>query len=121
MIFRITQDAIAGPWFRGRLALAGIDLSAPLDLWLDAVYALLPEMPGEQLGKIAGQIERKAAQLDPEAARENWGRSAVHRQLAGKLGQGPGVESGSTRGLPPEIQRGPKLTPGRRNLRNPRG
>lgn len=116
MIFHLTQDAIAGPWLRGRLALAGIDLSAPLDVWLDAVYALLPEIPGGALGKIAAQLERKAAMIDPEAARETWGRSAVHRQLAGKLGQGPGVESGSTRGMPPEIARGPALKPGRRRM-----
>lgn len=123
ILWSMTQDPIVGPWLRGRLALARVKLSAPADVWLDAVYALLVEVPDDALKALSRAIIRKSAEIDPEEARANWGRDPEHQAHAGKLGRGPGVEAGG--GVAPELARraaAVRAQPGaRRSLRNPRG
>lgn len=81
---------------RGKLALAGIDLSTDIGVWLDAVYALWLELPEEaRVKKFAAQLERRGAMLRPEEARRTWGRTPVQRALAGDLGQGPAASAGA--------------------------
>lgn len=72
---------------RGRLALADIGLNTPLDVWLDAVYAVSVEAPYEALEKLNKQMIVKSAMVDPEAARETWGALPEHQAMAGKLGR----------------------------------
>lgn len=98
----MAADPVVGVYIRGRLALAGLDLSTRLDVWLDAVYAVFVDAPQELLKKLAPQVIRKSATIDPEGFREIWGKAPEHRALAGKLGQGPGVEAGGDHGAAPD-------------------
>lgn len=97
---------------RGRLALADIDLSAPLPLWLDAVYTVWAEAPIETLTKMNKQLVQKSAMLRPDEARETWGMLPEHQAMSGGLGRGPGLEAGRAAGKAPQAQRPhPRRTP----------
>lgn len=73
-------------------------------MWLDAVYATYAEAPHEVLEKLTKQMVIKEAMIDPEGARETWGQRPEHIAMAGKLGQGAGVEAGNPAAMAP-IQR----------------
>jgi hypothetical protein len=101
LLIGMTRGPIYGPYVRGQLALAGIDLRADLCTWLDAVYAIYASAPFEQLDVLARQLVTKTAQLDPKEARKDWGRRPEHRAMAGGLGRGPGLEAGGHGGAAP--------------------
>lgn len=94
LTFGFTEHPISAPYVRGKLALAGIDLSADLGTWLDAVYAVWIDAPHELLEKANAQMVRTQARIRPEEARETWGMRPEHRAMAGRLGTGRGAESG---------------------------
>lgn len=73
---------------RGELALAGVDLSTRLDVWLDAAYAAWVRAPFEVLDKVSAVMARQVARIDPEEARKTWGLRPEHRALAGNLETG---------------------------------
>jgi hypothetical protein len=103
----LADTPIHGPYVRGKLALAGLDLSTDLRTWLDAVYALWAEayVHHEHLEHLSAQLVRKSAQLRPEEARKTWGRLPEHRAMAGSLGKGPGLEAGGKAGAAPATDR----------------
>lgn len=103
LTFRITEDPIAGPYVRGRLAFADIDSTVDLSVWLDAVHAAYAEAPMQMLTEMNKQLVIKGAMIDPEEARKTWGTRPEHIAMAGKLGQGPGLESGAA-GMAPETR-----------------
>lgn len=101
LIFGFTEHPISAPYVRGKLALAGIDLSVDLGTWLDAVYAVWIDAPHELLEKASAQMVRTQARIRPEDARETWGVLPEHKAHAGRLGQGRGAESGA--GVAPAV------------------
>lgn len=84
-----TRDPVAGPYLRGRLALAGIGLHTPLSEWLDAVYAAYLDGPGSDvLKKAHEQVVIAAARVRPD--RSTWGLEPDHVALGkGLMGQPP--------------------------------
>lgn len=84
-----TQDAVVGPYLRGRLVLAGVGLHTPLADWLDAVYAAYLDGPEETvLKKAHQQTVIGAARLRPN--RDTWGLEPDHVALGqGLVGQPP--------------------------------
>lgn len=97
LIHGLTENPIYGPYIRGRLALAHVTLQTPIRQWLDAVYATWVDAPHEVLEKAAKSMTLRSAMLRPD--RSTWGKLPEHRALAGKLGQGAGMEAGA--GAPP--------------------
>lgn len=74
----------------GKLALAGVDLRTPFDVWLDAVYAVLMEAPHEALAKMRDQVVIQSARLRPD--RETWGLLPEHQERMRRVvGSGGGV------------------------------
>ena len=72
LIYGLTEDALIGPWIRGRLALAGLDLRMAASAWLDAVYALWIDQPDKDILTKANQtLVVASARLIPD--RETWG------------------------------------------------
>lgn len=96
---------------RGRLALADIDATVPADVWLDAVYAAYADAPHQVLENLNRQIVIKEAMIDPDGARETWGRRPEHTALAGKLGRGAGVEAGGQAAMAPPTRTGAPRRP----------
>jgi hypothetical protein len=84
----LAESPSAGAYVRGKLALAGVDLSTDLGIWLDAVYAVWIDAPHELLEKAQATMVRQIARLRPEEARETWGLRPEHQAMAGKLGKG---------------------------------
>jgi hypothetical protein len=76
-----------GPYIRGRLVLAGLDLRTAISDWCDAVYAILAEAPGERLEKLLDHFTMMEAVIDPERARATWGLLPEHTARAGALEQ----------------------------------
>lgn len=101
LLIGVTEGPIYGPYVRGQLALAGIDLRTDLRTWLDAVHAVYAAAPFDQLDALGKELVTRTAQLDPAAARKDWGRRPEHRALAGGLGKGPGLEAGHRAGAAP--------------------
>lgn len=95
LILGFTVNPISAQYVRGKLALAGINLSADLGTWLDAVYAVWIDAPHELLEKANAQMVRTQARIRPEEARETWGLRPEHRAMAGRLGSGRGAEAGA--------------------------
>lgn len=85
LIFGFTTSPISGAYVRGKLALAGVELSAPLSTWLDAVYAAYVDAPHEALGKFVREMVKEQAKLRPKEARETWGLLPEHQALSGRL------------------------------------
>jgi hypothetical protein len=96
---------------RGRLALADIGSTVPAGVWLDAVYAAYADAPHQVLEQLNRQIVIKEAMIDPEGARETWGRRPEHAALAGKLGRGAGVEAGNPAAMAPTQRPGSPRRP----------
>src|SRR5690349_25063229 len=109
----MAENALYGKYIRGKLALAGLDLSAPVDIWLDAVYTVWADLGMasgfEVLDKLATQVIQKSAQVRPEEARDTWGTLPEHRALASKRAQAMGM-GGGQRGAAPAA--GPRPRPG---------
>jgi hypothetical protein len=75
-------------YIRGKLALAGVDLNAPLPVWLDASWAAYLDAPHALIEDAARELVLGAARLRPD--RETWGLRPEHRALAGGFaGQKP--------------------------------
>jgi hypothetical protein len=99
----MTENPETGSWIRGRLALAGVDLRTSASTWLDAVYALWIDQPGDGiLAKAHRQLVIASAKLMPD--RETWGALpeqqalGVARMTGGTAGQAaPRLRNGSTR------------------------
>jgi len=89
-------------------------------MWLDAVYAAYADAPHGVLEKLAKQIVIKEAMIDPEGARETWGRRPEHIAMAGNFGRGAGMEAGNTAAMPPGQQTGtPRRPPIPQRTRTP--
>lgn len=72
LLHGLTEDPQMGPWVRGRLALAGVDLRTELGTWLDAVYALWIDQPGaDVLTSASRALVIASAKAAPD--RETWG------------------------------------------------
>lgn len=93
-------------YIAGKLALAGLDLSTPLHLWLDAVYAAWADAPHNVLEEAMKSFIVQEARIDPERARETWGLRPEHQRLSKGLGQ---------RGGYGEADKVPRLPSGARN------
>lgn len=102
LILGLTEDPIVGGYIRGKLTLAGLDLSTDLGPWLDAVWAAYAEAPMDVLKKAAEEMVKAQARVRPQEARETWGLRPEHRAMAGTLGRGRGLESGAA-GLGPSV------------------
>lgn len=64
------------------------------------------------LEQLTRQMVIKEAMIDPEGARETWGRRPEHIAMAGKLGQGAGVETGNPAAMaPPQGPGAPRRPP----------
>jgi hypothetical protein len=89
-----------------------MDATTPVGMWLDAVYAAYADAPHQVLDQLNRQMVIKEAMVDPEGARETWGRRPEHIAMAGQLGRGPGAEAGPTAGRAPQQQPpGPRRRP----------
>jgi hypothetical protein len=86
------MSAARGPFHKtyidGRLALAGINMRTPLKHWLDAAYVLILETPYDDVKKLESQLTTSDAQVDPEAARAEWGQTPQHQAMMGSLARG---------------------------------
>lgn len=84
-----TRNPVVGPYLRGKLALAGIGLHTPLTEWLDAVYAVYLDGPGDEVFKKAHeQTVIGTARMRPDRA--TWGLLPEHRALGrGLVGTPP--------------------------------
>jgi hypothetical protein len=126
LIHGLTEHPIVGPYVRGKLALADIELASPLASWLDAVWAAYAEAPHELLQKLNAELVKKSAMLDPEEARATWGVAPEHVAMAGRLGRGRGLEAGEHAGTAPQVRQGkpgapaPAAAPSRIYRRAPR-
>jgi hypothetical protein len=96
----LTEDPILSGYIRGKLALAGIDLSVEIGTWLDAVWACAMDAPYNELKAANAEMTKAMARVRPEQARATWGMLPEHQVQAGRLGRGPGLESGAA-DLPP--------------------
>lgn len=94
---------MVGAWIRGKLALAGMDLSTPDRVWLDAVWSLWVEAP--DLQEFNRVFLMRSAMLRPEEARRTWGKTGVHAALSGGLGTGRGAEAGGGQPVIPKGRR----------------
>jgi len=68
--------------------MAGIGPRTRLADWMDAVFVILLETPVEQIKKLEEQLAVADAQVDPIAARENWGATPEQQGLGGRLMEG---------------------------------
>lgn len=103
VIHEMTESPVYGTYIRGRLGLAGVDLSTPLDVWLDAVYAAFADAPHEHLEKLMSAVVKAEVKLRPEDARATWGLLPEHQVLSGGLagkGSGHAPPSGPLPDLP---------------------
>lgn len=74
-------------YIAGKLGLAGLDLSTPLPVWLDAVYTAWADAPHELLQQAMRRFVIHEARIDPERARADWGLRPEHQALNRGLGQ----------------------------------
>lgn len=81
LIWGVTAHPTYRSYVAGKLALAGLDLNAPLGVWLDAAWAAYVDAPHELLEHAARQVVIGTARLRPD--RESWGRLPEHRAMAG--------------------------------------
>lgn len=100
LIIGLTEEPILAAYVRGKLALAGVDLSVDVGTWLDAAWACVIDAPYEALKAAMQQMTKGMARIRPEAARATWGLLPEHQAAAGRLGQGPGLEAGAAN-MPP--------------------
>lgn len=100
----IAGDPIYRDYIAGKLGLAGLDLSTPLHIWLDAIYATWADAPHEVLEKALKQTIIQEARIDPERARETWGLRPEHQATSRGLGQRGGL--GEADKVPPRLPSG---------------
>lgn len=104
LINAIARDPVYRDYIAGKLGLAGLDLSTPLHVWLDAVYTIWVDAPHELLQKVMKQLITQEARIDPERARETWGLRPEHQATSRGLGQQGGVGDAGT--APPRLPSG---------------
>lgn len=76
------------------------------------MYATYAEAPHQVLEQLTRQMVIKEAMIDPEGARETWGKRPEHIAMAGKLGQGAGMEAGNQAAMaPPQRAGAPRRPP----------
>jgi len=63
--------------------MAGIDLSAPLAMYLDAAYAAVCDAPHDLLDKLQVSITLQSARMRPDRA--TWGLLPEHVALSQKI------------------------------------
>lgn len=71
-----------GPYLRGTMAIHRVDTRMPLDLYLDAIHAIMvtiPEGTKERLKSLNDQLVVATAMADPERARKDWGLRPEHQ------------------------------------------
>lgn len=57
----------------------------PVGDWVDAMYAIVPEIPDEKLRKLRDVMTTSEATIDPKRARETWGLTEDHVAMMGTL------------------------------------
>ena len=57
----------------------------PVGDWMDAMYAIVTEIPHERLEKLRDSMTTVEAQIDPKRARETWGLTEDHLAMSGSL------------------------------------
>lgn len=94
LIYHLAEgDAVVSGYVRGRLALAGVDLSSDLRTWLDAAWACYIDAPVDTLKSASHEMTKAMARVRPETARETWGLLPEHQAAAGRLGRSQGLEA----------------------------
>jgi hypothetical protein len=72
--------------------LRGVDeLRLPVGDWVDAMYAMVPEIPDESLRKLRDSMTTAEAMIDPKRARETWGLTEDHQAMGGNLETAPEI------------------------------
>jgi hypothetical protein len=93
----VEGDAVVSGYVRGKLALAGVDLSSDLRTWLDAAWACYIDAPVDTLKGASHEMTKAMARVRPETARETWGLLPEHQAAAGRLGRTQGLEADAAR------------------------
>ncbi len=90
----MTEHPELGPFIRGKLVRAGVDLRTPLAAWLDAVYSLWVEQPdGDILARANRTMIIETAKARPD--RDTWGALPEQQALGiTKIVRGPGLQGG---------------------------
>lgn len=88
LIQQLTEDPVYAAYVRGRLVLAGVDLSVPAPDWLDAVWAAWVDSPHELLKKAQREVVIATAKIMPD--RSTWGLLPEQQKLAGHMAARPG-------------------------------
>lgn len=57
----------------------------PAGDWMDVMYAIVPEIPSDQLKALRDSMTTSEAIIDPKRARETWGLSEDHLAMSGTL------------------------------------
>jgi hypothetical protein len=81
----MTRSPLYGPYIRGKLRIAGVDLRTPIADTLDVLYVILTEIPHEVLTKLRDGLVTAEAIADPQRARETWGLTADHQAMSAGL------------------------------------
>lgn len=92
LLHGFTTDPAVGPYVRGRLALAGLDLSVDAGTYLDAIHAIAAEVPVETLEKMMSEIVKHNARVAPD--RETWGLLPEHQRMSAGLQDNNGGVTG---------------------------
>jgi hypothetical protein len=90
LIYGLTESPLIGPWIRGKLTLAGVDLRTDAGAWLDSVYALwIEQPPTDALERAQRAMVIGSARLAPD--RETWGALPEQQALGvARLTKGTG-------------------------------
>lgn len=90
LIYGLTENRTIGPWIRGRLTLAGVDLRTDAGAWLDSVYALwIEQPPPEALERADRALVIGSARAAPN--RDTWGALPEQQALGvARLTKGTG-------------------------------
>ncbi len=83
LIKQVTEDPVYAAYVRGRLVLAGVDLSVPASDWLDAVWAAYVDSPHDLLKKLQREVVIATAKIMPD--RSTWGLLPEQQKLAGHM------------------------------------
>lgn len=83
LIYGLAAEPAYAAYVRGKLAMAGIDLDAPLATYLDAAYAAVCDAPHDLLDKLQVSITLQSARMRPD--RDTWGLLPEHVALTQKI------------------------------------
>lgn len=86
----VTASTDTAAYLRGKLRLSGVGPDTPLGELCDVLTVLMVDgVPGDQLRKWRGHVDRAAWALRPPD-RETWGLTPEHQAQMARLTQGAG-------------------------------